>query len=151
MAFFVIPMVCLTPEATRNDYFWMVYNWYMAWWCMYNKLFYLLCWYLSFCLPCVDEFCKRLIFSVVNLSVLISLQCYVLDWTDQFVDSIVFESKIIATKTTKDDKWNIEIQYFESQAAFWAYCEFFQRSARDHKDKRLYFETIEDRCLQSVI
>ncbi len=38
-AFFVIPMVCSIPEARINDYFWLVYNWYMAWWYMYNNLF----------------------------------------------------------------------------------------------------------------
>ncbi len=39
-AFFVIPTVFSIPEATRNDYFWLVYNWYMASWYMYNDLFF---------------------------------------------------------------------------------------------------------------
>ncbi len=42
-SFFVIPMVCSIPEATRYDYFWLVHNWYMTWWYTYNDLFYLLC------------------------------------------------------------------------------------------------------------
>ncbi len=38
-SFFVIPMVCSIPEATRYDYFWLVHNWYMTWWYTYNSLF----------------------------------------------------------------------------------------------------------------
>ncbi len=26
-------------EMLRNDYLWLVYNWNVAWWCMYNDLF----------------------------------------------------------------------------------------------------------------
>ncbi len=39
-AFFVIQTVFSIPAATRNDYFWLVYNWYMASWYMYNDLFF---------------------------------------------------------------------------------------------------------------
>ncbi len=38
-ACFVKPTVCSIPEATRYDYFWLVYNWYMKWWYKYNDLF----------------------------------------------------------------------------------------------------------------
>ncbi len=36
---FVVPMVCVIPEATRNDYFWLVYEWYVTLWYTYTKLF----------------------------------------------------------------------------------------------------------------
>ncbi len=39
-AFFVIQTVFSIPEATRNDYFWLVYNWYMASWYTYKDLFF---------------------------------------------------------------------------------------------------------------
>ncbi len=39
-AFFVIQTVFSIPEATRNDYFLLVYDWYMASWYTYNDLFF---------------------------------------------------------------------------------------------------------------
>ncbi len=39
-AFFITPLLCSITEATRNDYFGLVYNWYMAWWYRYNDLFF---------------------------------------------------------------------------------------------------------------
>ncbi len=35
----VVPPLCLIPKATRNDYFWLVSNWYIAWWYTYDNLF----------------------------------------------------------------------------------------------------------------
>ncbi len=41
--FFVIPPLCPIPEATRNDYFWLVYVIYTTKRYKYSNLFYLLC------------------------------------------------------------------------------------------------------------
>ncbi len=30
--FFIIPLLCSIPDATRNDYFWLVYVGYVAEW-----------------------------------------------------------------------------------------------------------------------
>ncbi len=40
--FFVIPLQCSIPEATKTDYFWLVYVLYTAKQYMYSNLFYLL-------------------------------------------------------------------------------------------------------------
>ncbi len=37
--FFAILLACSISEAMRNDYFWLLYSRYMAWWYMYNDLF----------------------------------------------------------------------------------------------------------------
>ncbi len=82
-AFFVLPMVYSIPEATRNDYFRLVYNWYMASWYTYNDLIF-----------CCDEDVSRSKSSLLEWEVTSTQITSAHNTNNQSADSIVQEMTI---------------------------------------------------------